>query len=126
MNTKQQTGERSTLVEDTTTECRYPAFLHTRPILQNQVFYGLAKFNIFATTEGLSIFLVASRFNNACPKRNKLEFAYNKAKQCLVLKANQDIPAETELTIFYGGTPVLFQKWGFRCTYGACQLLADE
>lgn len=74
----------------------------------------------------MSIFLVASRFNNACPPRHNIIYRYHKAKQCLILTAKDDIPQGAELTIHYGGQPrSLFLKWGFRCNCGACQPLTD-
>ena len=74
----------------------------------------------------LGIFLVASRFNNACCPRNNVSYAYDSRTKCMRFKADKDIPTGTELTINYGGQPrVLFTKWGFRCTCGACSPLTD-
>ncbi|RYP52758.1 hypothetical protein DL768_002187 [Monosporascus sp. mg162] len=75
----------------------------------------------------LSIFLVASRFNNACRPRNNVEYYIDKARHSIVFKTRTNIPAGTELTISYGAQPrTLLSKWGFRCMCGACQPLTDE
>ncbi|RYP78320.1 hypothetical protein DL769_003198 [Monosporascus sp. CRB-8-3] len=76
---------------------------------------------------GLSIFLVASRFNNACRPRNNVDYHIDKTRHSIVFKTRTNIPAGTELTISYGAQPrTLLSKWGFRCRCGACQPLTDE
>ncbi|RYP41106.1 hypothetical protein DL767_001267 [Monosporascus sp. MG133] len=76
---------------------------------------------------GLSIFLVASRFNNACRPRNNVDYYIDKARHSIILKTRTKIPVGTELTIYYGAQPrTLLSKWGFRCRCGACQPLTDE
>ncbi|RYP61151.1 hypothetical protein DL771_010225 [Monosporascus sp. 5C6A] len=76
---------------------------------------------------GLSIFLVASRFNNACRPRNNVDYHIDKARHSITFKTRTNVPAGTELTIFYGAQPrTLLSKWGFRCRCGACQPLTDE
>ncbi|EFX04361.1 duf1772 domain containing protein [Grosmannia clavigera kw1407] len=77
------------------------------------------------TLEG--VFLLASRFNHACPPLNNVLYRYDRRRDVLVMTVARRIESGTELLISYGKTPaMLFQRFGFRCTCGACSGFSEE
>ncbi|RYP10651.1 hypothetical protein DL764_000535 [Monosporascus ibericus] len=106
---------------------RLHAYFETPNLDPNMAILRTNGFTNRAAHGGLSMFLVASRFNNACQPRNNVEYYIDKARHSIIFKTRTNIPAGTELTISYGAQPrTLLSKWGFRCSCGACQPLTDE
>ncbi|ORY68660.1 uncharacterized protein BCR38DRAFT_482160 [Pseudomassariella vexata] len=82
-------------------------------------------FHAFSAKQG--VFLVASRFNHACPPLNNILYTYNKTRDSIVLTVQRDVSAGTELTIIYCRNPEhLLRIWGFVCKCGACSSLTKE
>ncbi|OAA62816.1 DUF1772 domain containing protein [Niveomyces insectorum RCEF 264] len=81
--------------------------------------------NTFVAGALEGIFPVASRFNHAC--KPNVGYHYDRRHDVLVMTMNEAAPAGTELLISYGNTPaMLFHRFGFRCTCGACTGFSEE
>ncbi|KAI1489767.1 hypothetical protein F5X96DRAFT_695490 [Biscogniauxia mediterranea] len=79
-----------------------------------------------SSSASAALFLVASRFNHACPPRSNVEYWFDRSRRSMAFAARRDVPAAAELTITYSRSPLeLYGVWGFRCVCGACRPLSD-
>lgn len=76
----------------------------------------------------VAVFASASRFNHACKPARNIEYAVNGETGVITFKVCLDvIPAGTELTVNYGGSPAqLYRNFGFICRCGGCDSLTDD
>ncbi|KAI0837201.1 SET domain-containing protein [Hypoxylon sp. FL0890] len=81
----------------------------------------------FAIDELSCVYLIASRFNHACPPLNSVGNRVVGGR-VMEFRMKRDVPAGTELTIAYGPLSPwhLYRMWGFRCSCGGCTPLTDE
>lgn len=84
--------------------------------------------NTFVAGDCEAIFALASRFNHACaPPRANVGYRFDPRHGVLVMTAIGRIAAGSELLISYGKTPpMLFERFGFRCTCGMCAGFEEE
>ncbi|KAI1136092.1 SET domain-containing protein [Hypoxylon sp. FL0543] len=83
--------------------------------------------NAFAIDELSCVYIIASRFNHACPPSNSVGNRVTGGR-VMEFRMKRDVPAGTELTIAYGRlSPLqLYRMWGFRCSCGGCTPITDE
>ncbi|KAK0747919.1 hypothetical protein B0T21DRAFT_302069 [Apiosordaria backusii] len=81
--------------------------------------------NCFDLRHKIGFFAIASRFNHACRHASNVSYTFDHLRKVMVLAANKDVEAGTELTINYGApsSACLYTMYGFVCRCGACRPL---
>ncbi|GAB1310222.1 hypothetical protein MFIFM68171_00432 [Madurella fahalii] len=76
----------------------------------------------------VAIFATASRFNHACKPARNVKYVIDGETGVVTLTVCKDvIPAGTELTVNYGGSPAqLYRDFGFICKCGGCGSLTGD